>query len=459
MQNLIEQLIETLGPEAVTPSQEIDRVTSYWDSSPVNARALVRPKSTEQVSQVLKLCHQYRQPVVTVGGSTNCVAATKTAPDEILLSTERLDQIEHIDTANGTATVQAGVILEKLQQACLSEDRIFPLDLGARGSCTIGGNAATNAGGINVLRYGMARNLILGMEVVLADGTVLSNMNQMLKNNSGYDLKQLFIGTEGSLGVITRLVVRIFPRPVSRNTALLALNRFDQVIALLGNAQQQLAGTLSAFEVMWGNYMGGVTAPGAHKPPFAETYPYSVILESEGTDIEADEQRFNTLLENCHESTLIADAIVPKSENDRLALWAIREQFEPVLKPGPVFLYDISLPITAMEHYLEALSEALQLQWPEHDFYVFGHVADGNLHLFIRPNQPGEENAQHQQSDALVYELLQRYNGAISAEHGIGSEKRDWLHCSRSDAEIALMRQLKATLDPDNILNPARVLA
>lgn len=456
MTQIVGALKAALGEEVVVCGNDMERATSYWDSAPAKAVALVRPRSTEETSKALRICHEHNQPVVTQGGMTNCVESADSREDEVILSLERMNQIESIDVTGGTATVGAGVVLQTLQEACLEKEMLFPLDLGARGSCTVGGNVATNAGGINVLRYGMARNLVLGMEAVLADGTVLSSMNQMLKNNAAYDLKQLFIGSEGTLGIITRLVVRLFPKPVTRHSALVALEDFEQVTNLLQKTQRELAGTLSAFEVMWGDHFRGVTGENGHRTPMNRDYKYYIMLEAEGGDPENDEDRFNRILESCYESEMIVDAVIPKSESERIALWDIRENFESILEPKPIFLYDISLPIVDMDNYVNTISEALKALWSNCEFYVLGHIADGNLHFFIRPNI--ESDQLHYQCDEIVYGVLQEYNGSVSAEHGIGMEKRDWLHCTRTEEELALMKCLKRTIDGKNLLNRGRVL-
>ncbi len=463
MSSIVEKLINALGENIVISGDKMDRATSYWNSKPATAIALARPQTTEQVSQIIKICHENNHPIVTQAGMTNCVSAAEALPEEVILSLERMNKIESIDTTGSTATVGAGVILQTLQEACIDKDMIFPLDLGARGSCTIGGNAATNAGGINVLRYGMARNLILGMEVVLADGTILSSMNQMLKNNAAYDLKQLFIGTEGTLGVITRLVVKISPKPSTVNSALVGLDSFENVTSLLQKSQRELAGTLSAFEVMWGDHFRGVTKKNnddiGHRAPMSRDYNYYVMMEAEGSDENSDTDRFMRLLENSFEQEIVVDAVIPKSETERIALWDIREDFEAILAPKPIFLYDVSLPIVDMNSYVKQVKAGLEARWDSVEFYVLGHIADGNLHFFIRCNDPllSYEQA-HFASDKIVYSPLKEYNGSVSAEHGIGMEKRDWLSYSRTEAELTLMKTLKRTLDPKFILNRGRVL-
>jgi FAD/FMN-containing dehydrogenase len=351
-----------------------------------------------------------------------------------------MNRIEHIDRNSGTATVEAGVILEVLQNSVAEQ------------SCTIGGNIATNAGGINVLRYGMMRNLVLGLEVVTADGTVLTSMNQMLKNNAGYDIKQLFIGSEGTLGIVTRAVLKLFPQPTSCNTALVAMDSFDKVTALLNNLQRDLAGTLSAYEVMWGEYFRGVTGDNGHRPPMRRDYPFYVVVEAEGADAEADAVRFERLLEMAFEKEMIIDAVIPKSESERREVWNIREDFEVIL---PGFLYDVSLPISSMGLYMEKVHAGIKRKWPQGECFALGHIADGNLHLFTRPNTKGDW---HLESDKIVYAPLQELGGSVSAEHGIGTEKIRWLPSSRTREEISMMRLLKTTLDPCNLLNPGRVI-
>lgn len=456
MQSLIETFRTELSSGQLVLGDEIAaRATSYWDSTPTRAAVIVMPHNTEQVSFVMRECHRHQQSLVVQGGLTGCVAGAVAAPEQVIMSLEKMNAIESIDPVGGTATVGAGAVLQTVQEAVAAQGLIFPLDLGARGSCTIGGNVATNAGGINVIRYGMMRNLVLGLEAVLADGTVLSSMNRMLKNNAGYDIKQLFVGTEGTLGVVTRVVLRLFPAPVSSCSAMVALDSFAAVTELLQMLQRDLAGTLSAYEVMWGEYFRAVTEPGWHRAPMAREYPFYVMVQAEGADPVADAARFESLLESALTSGLIVDAVVPKSESENRALWAIREDFEAILKPPPVYLYDVSLPIADMAAYVDAVRARVAERWRHGECYTLGHIGDGNLHFFIATAEAGEW---HQACDECVYEPLQQYGGSVSAEHGIGTEKRGWLSLSRSEAEIEMMRRLKNALDPQAILNPGVVI-
>ncbi len=345
--------------------------------------------------------------------------------------------------------------MQTVQETVTGAGLYFPLDLGARGSCTIGGNIATNAGGINVLRYGMMRNLVLGLEAVLADGTVVSSMNRMLKNNAGYDIKQLFIGTEGTLGIVTQAVLRLFPQPASRLDAIVALGEFDAVLGFLGRLQRDLAGGLSAFEIMWGDYFDAVTGDDGYRAPLERGQPFYVVLQAEGSEPEADSERLECVLASALEAGQIVDAVIPKSMLEARAIWEIREDFEAILTPEPVYLYDVSLPIREMAAYVEAVKRNVRKRWPDGDCFTLGHVADGNLHFFVRPNEPGDL---HAASDACVYDPLAKIGGSVSAEHGIGTEKLRWLPHSRTAAEIEMMRDLKRAFDPANILNPGRVI-
>jgi FAD/FMN-containing dehydrogenase len=456
MSSLIDRLVAVLGAEGVLlPADLRSRATSFWDAAPMSALALVRPRSTAEVSAVLALCHAARRPIVVQGGLTGTVAGAVAGPDRIALSLERMSAIESIDLLGGTCCVQAGAVLQAVNDALASTGMCFPLDLGARGSCTIGGNVATNAGGINVLRYGMMRSLVLGLEAVLADGTVVSSLNVMQKNNAGYDLKQLFIGSEGTLGVVTRAVLRLYPRTTSRQTALLALPGFDAASELLVRLQRDLGGTLSAFEAMWQGYLDVQIASGRYRAPFGRAYPLYAVVEAEGASPESDPVRFAALLGVALEEGLMADAVIAQSERERREIWDLREDLEAIVRIEPTYRYDVSLPIPEMPGYLRAVEAAIGARWPAGRCEVMGHVADGNLHLFVQPNEAGTTPTQ---SDEIVYGLLRSLGGSVSAEHGIGFEKKAWLRHSRSEQEVRLMRDLKRALDPAGILNPGCVV-
>lgn len=455
----LEQLRDLVSAGGYLPAEDVaQRSAGIWRADHLEAGALVRPQSTEEVARVLAWCHEHGVAVVAQGGLTGLVHGADASPEQVILSLERMRAIEAIDPRQRTATVQAGVTLQALEEAVDAEGLLFPLDLGARGTATLGGNAATNAGGNRVIRYGMMRDMVLGLEAVLADGTVVSSMNHLIKNNTGYDLKQLFIGSEGTLGVITRLVLRLREKPATRSMALVAVDEFDKVAALLKHMDHGLGGSLSAFEALWQEFYRLVTSPPAKgRPPVPQDYPYYVLLESQGAERELDEARFQRALEGAFEAGLIADAAVAQSEADCQAFWALRDDVEQTLHGGAPVIFDVSLPVGAMEAYTQGLPGALRAAIGEHRLFIFGHLGDGNLHVIVQV-APEDYERLRPKVEQVVYEPLEAVGGSVSAEHGIGLEKKPWLALSRSPAELALMRRLKETLDPRGILNPGKIL-
>lgn len=451
---LIDALRAIVGEGGVLTGEDVSgRDPGYFMSS-VEARTLVRPTTTEQVSRVLALCNDHGQPVVVQGGMSGWVRATQTRPCEIILSLERMNVIESVDAANRTAIVQAGVVLEKFQDHVEQYDLIFPLDLGGRGSCQLGGNAATNAGGMRVIRYGMMREQVLGMEVVLADGRIISSMNQMIKNNTGYDLKQLFIGSEGTLGVITRLVLRLREKPVSSNTALVCADSFERIAKLLRYMDGALGGLLSAFELVDNSFYRVNTEAGRHPPPLPGDKPYYAMIEALGSDQQRDQELFEQVLMEAAERELFDDAILARSEKDRAAIWNIREDLEHIVRDyRPFYAFDVSLPVGAMEAYMGNVTALLKDIWPEGKIAFLGHVGDGNLHIAI-----GAGTAEDREKvESCVYEPLRAIGGSVSAEHGIGLEKKPWMAITRNPVERALMQDIKRMLDPKGILNPGKI--
>ena len=457
--DIVQQLTEALGADCVlTHDQAAQRLASNWVSAEnLNCKALVLPRNTEEVSIALKICNAAKQAVVPRSGTTNVVGSTHTQAHEIALSLERLNTIESVDSANRTATVQAGVVLQQLQNYLQPLGLIFPLDLGAKGSCMIGGNIATNAGGLQAIRYGVMRNLVLGLEVVLADGTILSSMNHLLKNNAGYDLKHLFIGSEGTLGIVTKAVLKLEPASLSKNTAYLALSSFEQAIEFLNLAKQSLGNALTTYELIWQDYYRLMTSPPSrHAPPLPQDHAYYVLLETLGFHPENDQKVFQETLEKAFESGLIADACLAQSQQELDWFWGIREQVDFIFSVHrPIFLFDVSLPIAEMGAYVDTIRADLQKHWPEVFLYVFGHMGDGNLHLYVSCGQ--NDHATRMEVESLVFNPLTAIGGSITAEHGVGLEKKEWLHLSRNPTEIALMKTLKATLDPEGILNPGKI--
>ena len=456
MNNTIKQLTEALGPDVILTGADISDKYHADSSGQTSCTplALARPAATAQVADVLRICSAAGQKVVVQGGLTGLCGGATPQDEELALSLERLTGIEELDQASMTMTVRAGTPLQTIQDAAEDAGLQFPLDLGARGSCNIGGNIATNAGGNEVIRFGMTRNLILGLEVVLADGTVVTSLNKMLKNNAGYDLKHLFIGTEGTLGVVTRAVLRLFPRPAGFSTALVALDSFEDVVRFLHCMGRVFSGALNSFEVMWAGYYDYIIE---HVPavssPFDVRYPIYVLTEI-GSN--AGPEALERALAQELEAARILDAVICQSEREREAVWAIRDgvaEAMAVIRDNANF--DVSVPINAMAEFLARLEREVKALLPDTELLAFGHVGDGNLHLVFTVESQEEKRMVHD----VVYEQVGAYHGSISAEHGIGMMKRAYLHQSRSEEELALMKLLKQTLDPGNILNPGRVLA
>ena len=395
------------------------------------------------------------QPVVVIGGGTGGVQGQNPRADEIIISTDRMNQIEEIDTKGRMAIVQSGCILESLQDAVAEKGLIFPLDFGGRGTCTIGGNVSTNAGGNTVIRYGMMRDLTLGVEAVLADGTVVSTLNQLIKNNTGYDLKQLFIGSEGTLGVVTRVVVKLEEAPSSVSTAMLALESFENVIALLKHMKQTAGGMLTSFEYMDNGYYRGVTEEGGNRAPLSREYSCYAVVEARGTNTDNDGELFIESLEAAMEAGIVCDAIFAQSERERAEIWAVRENFQPLLNHDMFFIYDVSVPIKFMEAYQKQVKCELTALWPQSKCLALAHVGDNNLHFFVVPGT--SEPEAKELATRIVYEPLKALHGSVSAEHGIGFEKKPWLDLTRSGVELDVMRKLKQCLDPNNILGRGRI--
>lgn len=448
-----------VGPAGYLEGDAIDpRHFRDWMGSRALRPALyLRPASTAEVSEILKACHEYNQPIVPQGGLTGLVSAAAPLEGELALGLERMKRIEEIDRFTSTMTVEAGVELQTLQEQADREGMLFPLDLGARGSCTIGGNLSTNAGGNRVIRYGMTRALTLGVEAVLADGTVINGLNKLRKNNTGYDLNQLFIGSEGTLGIITRAVLKLVPKPSSQAVALCAARSFDQVAELLLHCQRQLSGNLTAFEVLWDNTYQLIAR---HLPevrlPIEPRFGFYVLVEGMGSAPDQDQALFENTLHQALERGLIEDCVIAESAKQVNGIWRVRDAAAEVITgAGYMHAYDVSLNVGDMGYFGDEVVRRLTGRWPEAVIGLFGHVGDGNVHLIINV---GPQNRQaHHQIDEIIYGLIRELNGSVSAEHGIGLMKKPFLSYSRSESEIALMRTLKQTLDPRGILSPGRV--
>lgn len=458
MTHIIESLRKVVGDSGILTGSDVsNRLESWSGTRGCQALCIVRPVNTQQVSDVLKICYAANQPVVTHGGMTGLVRGGTATANDIVISLERMRSIESMDQQNRSMTVQAGATMQQVQEAAEQHQLLFPLDLGARGSATIGGNISTNAGGNGVIRYGMAREQVLGLEAVLADGTVISSMNHVLKNNTGYDLKQLFIGSEGTLGIVTRAILRLRPLPRTRNTALLALADFNKVIAFLQAMESSLAGSLSAFEVLWNDFYRLVVGNGeAHGQPLASDHAFYVLLEASGSNSDNDRRSFEQALELAFEQDLIVDAVIAQSDQQREELWAIRDDIGSLVKGlSPTLTFDVSMNISLMDEYVKDVKQQLAEHFPKARSVFFGHIGDGNIHPVMTVGST--DHAIVKQVEGIIYGCLRSRDGIISAEHGIGLEKKPYLHLCRSPAELNLMRTLKQALDPKNLLNPGKI--
>ncbi|ABQ67101.1 FAD linked oxidase domain protein [Rhizorhabdus wittichii RW1] len=434
------------GPDAVEP-RYLDDETGGAAGRPVG---LVRPAGVEQVAAVLRHCHAAGQPVVVQGGRTGMTRGGLPRDGELILSLERMAAIEAIDSDAGLMTVGAGCVLEVAQQAAADAGWRLAVDIGARGSCTIGGMIATNAGGTQVLRYGMMRDQVLGLEAVLADGTIISSLGAMLKNNTGYDLKQFFIGSEGTLGIVTRAVLRLRPPAIGRQTALCAVADYAAAVRLLARLERAMPGQLSAYELMWSDFFGAACVASGQGYPFDAAHELVVLVETESGDDEA----LAAALEESFADGTVRDALVARSERDHQRFWRFRDAVgELVGAMAIVEPFDVSAPIGAIGGLVTELRARLASEVPGSRPICFGHIADGNLHLALEL----AEEAQRPVAEAIVYDAVRAAGGSVSAEHGIGILKRAWLGHSRSAAEIAMMRTIRAALDPKGILNRGRI--
>jgi FAD/FMN-containing dehydrogenase len=453
-------LRETLGADVVAlPDEFGDRRVVDWSGLPGETPlAIVRPRTTDEVAQALAICTRYRQPVVTQGGLTGLVGGANARGGEIALSLDRMNRIVEIDEVSGTMTVEAGVALQTVQEAASAAGFYFPLDLGARGSCSIGGNLATNAGGNRVIKYGMMRDQVLGVEAVLASGAVIGDLNKMIKNNSGYDLRHLLIGSEGTLAVITRVVLRVRPKPTVTATAWCGLPDFDSVTTLLTRAQAGLAPGVSAFEVMWAGYHDAVLANLRQlRAPLADAHPFYVLLESVGADPARHNEAFEEFLGAMLEDGVVTDAAIASSEAHARDFWAIRDapgEYQRFIPNHAA--YDVSFSIAQVGDAAQRCEARLRERWPDALVMTYGHLGDGNIHIVV--DVPGMGKHDHDEIDRVVYDVTREFEGSISAEHGIGTKKREYLPRSRSESDIAAMRAIKLALDPLGLLNPGKVV-
>jgi FAD/FMN-containing dehydrogenase len=445
-------------PAEIAPHLEEWR-SRYSGASPL----LLKPAATAEVSAILAICNETKTPIVPQGGNTGLVGGQIPFHGEVLLSLTRMNKIRRVDTRANLLTAEAGVILANVQLAAEQANRLFPLSLAAEGTCTIGGNLSTNAGGVNVLRYGNARDLVLGLEVVLADGRVLDLTRGLRKDNTGYDLKQLFIGAEGTLGIITAAVLKLFSRPAQRAAAFAAVPDPGAALALLSRLQQDSGDLVSAFELV---SRSGLDLVLAHIPntrdPLATPSPWYVLVEVTGPGTFNLEETLRTSLSEAVEAGEVADAALAGSDAQAQGLWRLRESMSEAQKrEGASIKHDISLPLARIPEFLDVAIAAVAKAVPGVRPVPFGHLGDGNIHFNFSAPKGGDENAflaRWNEINRIVHDIVHDFGGSISAEHGIGVMKRDELLRYKSQVELDTMRALKRTLDPNNILNPGKVV-
>lgn len=452
----------------VTGEEDLEFYNEDWMRKYRGQSQLVlKPKTTEQVSKILKYCNDQKLAVVPQGGNTGLVGGSNPVFDEIILSIANINKIRSFDNTSGILKCDAGLILENADNFLAENGYIFPLDLGAKGSCHVGGNVATNAGGLRLLRYGSLHGSVLGLEVVLPDGTIYNSMDSLRKDNTGYDLKQLFIGSEGTLGVITGVSILCPARPVASNVAFLAVSSYEAVQEVFKGARRELSEILSAFEFMDGKsqtltkrYLG------IDHPIESGEYPFYVLIETSGSNKEHDDEKLETFLGNFMEEGIIDDGIIAQDETQLKNLWSWRESIpEASTHAGGVYKYDVSIPLNDLYGLVEAASERLKSHGlvdiddaskPVVEAIGYGHIGDGNLHLNVCVREYSKDI--ESVLEPFVYEWIQSKKGSISAEHGLGFQKKNYIGYSKSDIEIKLMKEIKNHYDPNGILNPYKYI-
>ena len=465
-ESVLERLREAVGPKGWT--SDADTLAPhlkewrgiYSGTTPI----LISPASTEEVAEIVRICAETGTPIVPQGGNTGMCggAIPDGSGDQVILSLSRMNKVRAIDPLNYTITVDAGCILADIQTAAEEAGRLFPLSLAAEGSCQIGGNLSTNAGGVNVLKYGTARELALGLEVVLPDGRIWDGMTGLRKDTAGYDLKQMFIGAEGTLGIITGAVLKLFPLPKSRQTLFVAIKDPDAAVALLADLRERTGDRVAAFEIVPRDALDMVLThiPGT-SDPLAEKHAWYALVEIASPDPEIT-QDAGDLLEATFESGLVLDAATASNESQRAALWRLRESIsEAERAEGASIKHDVSVPVSDMPAFMAKAREAVEKVLPEIRVIAFGHIGDGNVHFNLCQPKGADGKAfleRWVEFNKIVYDVVMAFNGSISAEHGVGQLKREELQHYKSAAGLDLMRAVKQALDPKGIMNPGKVL-
>jgi D-lactate dehydrogenase (cytochrome) len=479
--NVVQPPPKTLSPELIARFAAIvgDKyaVTEAADVAPYVAEdrnlfhgyspLVLRPASTAEVAAICRLATQHRIALVPQGGNTGLVGGQTPIGGEVMVSMRRMDKVREVDLESNTMTVETGMVLQHAQARAAEVDRLFPLSLGAEGSCTIGGNLSTNAGGTAALAYGVAREMALGLEVVLADGRILNGLSKLKKDNTGYDLRNIFIGAEGTLGIITAATLKLFPKPRAVETAFVGLKSPDAALKLLGISQREAAGTLTSFELIAEIAVDFSVRHGIGiRDPLSGRHPWYVLMELSSPRDDARDT-LEAILARGMEEGAVDDAVIAASLNQRLAFWKLREEISAAQKPeGGSIKHDISVPVAAVPAFIAEANDAVVKLIPGARPVPFGHLGDGNIHYNVsQPKADGHNGGSSEEFmarwhdvNAVVFDIVLRMGGSISAEHGIGQLKAADLPGVKDAVAIDLMRSLKAMLDPLNILNPGKVL-
>jgi len=423
---------------------------------------ILRPGSTVEVSAICKLATEHRIALVPQGGNTGLVGGQTPHHGEVVISMRRMDRIREVDTASNTMTCEAGVILQNAQQRAADADRLFPLSLGAEGSCTIGGNLSTNAGGTAALAYGVAREMALGLEVVLADGRILNDLSKLKKDNTGYDLRNLFIGAEGTLGIITAATLKLFPKPRAVESAFVGLKSPADALKLLEISRDEAAGSLTSFELLADIAVDFSVRHGIDvRHPLADRYPWYVLMELSSSRDDA-RATLEAILGRGMEDGIVDDAVIAANLSQRSGFWKLRDEMSAAQKPeGGSIKHDVSVPVAAVPDFIAEANAAVVKLIPGARPVPFGHLGDGNIHYNVSQPAGGDTAdfmARWHEVNAVVFAIVLRMGGSISAEHGIGVLKRDELPEVKDKVAIELMRSIKAMLDPLGIMNPGKVL-
>jgi FAD/FMN-containing dehydrogenase len=450
----------------IQDSEDLEPFNEDWMRKYKGTSQLVlKPKTTEQVSKILKYCNHKKLAVVPQGGNTGLVGGSVPVFDEIVLSLANMNKIHSFDPVSGILVADAGVILENADAYVRDRGYIFPLDLGAKGSCHIGGNVATNAGGLRLLRYGSLHGSVLGLEAVMANGTVFNGLSTLRKDNTGFDLKQLFIGSEGSIGVITAISILCPPKPSAVNVAFLGLDSYDKVQKTFVRARAELSEILSAFEFMDAKSLEFVEKDSDLIRPLEERYPFYVLIETSGSNKDHDDAKLESFLENALTEEIIMDGTVAQDDSQLKNIWAWREMIpEKSTKYGGVYKYDVSLPLGEMMNFVDGVQDRLKQggvlgdsdEFPAIAAIGYGHVGDGNLHLNVAVRR--YDKRVEKLLEPYVYEEIAKHKGSVSAEHGLGFQKKNYIQYSKDSGLVEMMKSLKAHYDPNGILNPYKYI-